>query len=119
MDVNTDDAQLLTEVGYAAAVYGLAEPAQPIFEALIDVLPNNAAGAIGFSIAHIMCGRFNDAVEVLEKHGLNAEISSEEARAVHLLAVYLSGRKDEARVLSEELLQGEGAGRSMASSLFG
>ena len=104
MQVDKEHIQLLTEVGYAAAIYGEADKAEPIFDALMDIVPGNAAGPIGYGLSGIMQGRFDEAIDILERKGIDATVSADEARAIHLLALYLAGRKNEARRLGEQYI---------------
>ncbi|NVK32343.1 MAG: hypothetical protein HWE20_15145 [Gammaproteobacteria bacterium] len=116
--LDSKHAYLLTEIGYAAAMLGEGKSVDPIFDLLMKELPNNAAGAIGKAINALSDNNADRAVEVLEQHGLGKEVSADEARAIHLLALFLGGRKDDAEALAQDYLKGEGIAYAMAQSLF-
>ena len=119
MNVNRQDLHLLTEIGYASVMFGIADQAEPIFNALSKVCPENAAGSIGLAISEMSRGNFDAAAEILERSSRDADTSAGEAKAILMLALFLGGRVEEAEQLAEDVREQGGAASSMVETLFG
>ena len=117
--IPTEDLKLLSEIAMSAAVRGQGPQAKPIFEALARLQPNNAAAAIGYALTELTRGRFQDAVQILQRDGIKAKAGAAEAKAILMVSLVLAGRSDEARSVQRELIRnGDGPAKQIAQLLM-
>lgn len=110
--------KLLAEIGLSAAVHGNGEAAQPIFDALSQLRPENPVGAIGRALGDIAAGRLDDAITNLRTLGTGDDACPDEVKAVLLIALCLAGQQVDASLLCRRLLDGgKGPSRQIALRL--
>lgn len=112
------DMQLLTELGYSAILRGWFDDAEAIFSAMEKLAPDNAAAPIGFGLLALVRGKFNDAIEILEKKAVTAKVSGTEAKAILLLAYRLARRNADADRLQNEIERGGSQAARGIAQLF-
>ena len=117
-ELNSEDTFTLTEIGYASVMYGVGVDVNPIFDTLSLLYPDNTAGAIGHAILQISSGRYDDAINDLQQCLTQCSTNTEEAKAILLLAMHLSGRTEDAEALADAVDSREGVATEMAESLF-
>ena len=118
-NIPNEDLKLLSEIAMSAAVRGHGARAKPIFEALGHLQPGNAAAAIGYALTEITQGRFQNAVQILQRDGITAEAGATEAKAMLMVSLVLAGRSEEARLLQRELIRnGDGPAKQIAQLLM-
>ncbi len=117
--LDDNDILTLTEIGYASVMYGTGDDVEPIFEVLTLLYPDNSAGAIGYAITHMNRGNFDGAIDILNSCISQCTDNTDEAKAILMLALFLSGRNEEAEQLAATTGGSEsGIVNTMASSLF-
>jgi predicted Zn-dependent protease len=92
---DAEDVRLLGEIGYAAANRGLHRDAERVLAAIEALRPSSAVAGIGRALMALSRGRFDDAVQLVERQALAAEPDSIEAYEVLALALGLAGRATE------------------------
>jgi len=113
------DLQLLAEIGLLAAARGLGGQAEPIFEALAALHPDNAAAAIGRALSALARRDCDSAIEILKKDAVRARVCGAEARALLAIALDMAGRKAEARAVCRGLADGrDGPAKQVALGLL-
>jgi hypothetical protein len=103
--ITSAQVRLLTEVGMLGAGHGLAAEAVAIFESLQVLRPDRPFPYIGLAVASLNGGRFDEAVEVLEKRGLAACPGDPDVLAFLGLALKLAQRPGESRRVLEAMLR--------------
>lgn len=97
-----ETVRLLTEVGFLAAGWGMADEAMTIMAGLKELRPARGAAFVGMALAHMNTNRAGEAVRVLRDEALPA-VATEDVdmvRAFLALALKLDGRPRES---AEEL----------------
>lgn len=113
------DLQLLAEIGLSAAARGFGAQAEPIFEALAALHPDNAAAAIGRALSALARRDCDAAIEILKRDAVRARICGAEARALLAIALNMAGRKAEARAVCRGLADGrDGPAKRVALGLL-
>jgi hypothetical protein len=117
--IDPADLQLLAEIGLSAAARGLGAQAEPIFEALALLHPDNAAAAIGRALSALARRDADSAIEILKRDGVRARICGAEARALLAIALNMAGRSAEARAVCRGLADGrDGPAKKVALGLL-
>ena len=110
--------KLLAEIGLSAAVHGYGDAAQPIFDALSLLRPDNPLPAIGRALGNIAAGRHEDAIAGLRAVSVTDGTCPDEVKAVLLIALCLAGEQVDASLLCRRLLDsGSGPSRQIARRL--
>lgn len=118
-EIDPRDLQLLAEIGLSAAARGMAARAEPIFEALATLHPENAAAAIGRALGALARRDCDHAIEILQRDGIGAKICAAEAQALLAIALTMAGRYAEARTICRTLAIGKnGPARQVAQGLL-
>lgn len=113
------DLQILAEIGLSAAARGLGAQAEPIFEALAALHPDNAAAAIGRALSALARRDCDAAIEILKRDAVRARICGAEARALLAIALNMAGRSAEARAVCRSLADGrDGPAKKVALGLL-
>lgn len=116
---NPNDLQLLAEIGLSAAARGMGMRAEPIFEALASLHPENAAAAIGRALTALARRDSDHAIEILKRDGIGAKVCAAEAQALLAIALTMAGRNAEARTICQTLAYGKnGPARQVAQGLL-
>lgn len=115
--ISDDELQLLTQIGFASVMRGRIDEARPIFDALAEFAPDNAASAIGIGLGALIRGDLDMAIRTLKKDGVTKPVGSAEAKAVLLIALQLAGRLDEAEFVKRDVMRREGPARELAGLL--
>ncbi|MEL6477481.1 MAG: hypothetical protein AAFR17_09145 [Pseudomonadota bacterium] len=97
------DLKLLTEIGFSVTLRGLGGNMDPIFAAIEQEKPENAAGPIGRALQALVKRDFETAIDILRTKGVNAAVAAKEAQSILALALKLSGREAESRKLAAEI----------------
>lgn len=87
--LSDDQANELAELAFTATEHGLSDNIAPIFDLLIRMYPDNAAGYVGRSYVRINDNDNTGALEELEPEALSAETNAEMAWSVRLYLLRL------------------------------
>ncbi len=109
IEISASDVRSLADIGFASVFLGLNEEVSPIFDMMTICRPHNAAGYIGKTVQLLYRGKYEEGAALLEEHGLSAEINSDQAKAVHLFALFCAEELDRVRELAEAYLNNEPA----------
>lgn len=101
--------QLLAEIAFACTGRQIDAPVSAIYEALVLLRPNHAAGAIGLGLEAMLRRDPATAIEVLRRDGITRPRGREEAKAFLLLASKLAHDETAIRELAGELRRAESA----------
>lgn len=117
--LSSDDARMLTEIGFLAAASGDVLRAERIFGGLARLRPGRAYPQVGLAVAWMNAGRAADAVVLLEK----AQATDPEERATldawRGFALQLAGRSGESRRVLDTLAATQGDAGQLARGLLG
>ena len=107
----------LLDIANAGCHRGLVREARTIYESVLVLRPGHVPARIGLALSHIVVDEF-DKAEALLNAVLTERPDDAEARGLLGLCLSLSGRKDEARTVLEDMQDCEGACARLASSLL-
>jgi Flp pilus assembly protein TadD len=107
LDLSSDEARLLAEIGFAAAGHGLGRQAEPIFAALELWRPQSAAAGTGRALDALSRGRPEEAVWFLRRQALSAAPDDRSALVLLGVALDRAGHKHESRCLLERLIEAD------------
>ncbi|WP_338664496.1 hypothetical protein VQH23_04865 [Pararoseomonas sp. SCSIO 73927] len=112
------DARLLGEIAMAAASAGMIEAAEPILRLLERLCPEHPAPVVARAVAEMGAKRPDRAVDLLQRQAIGRRQGQEATRGILLVALVAAGRRDEARVLADQVLAGpDSSARRMAATL--
>ena len=112
------DLQLLTQVGFLAAVRGDLRRALRIFEALALLRPERAFPFVGLVTAFMHSGRASEAVARLQAVCLPAGPESDMLEAFRGLALQLAGRQSESTYVLRQVVMGARHAAPSEGALF-
>jgi hypothetical protein len=100
--LESEDLQLLAEIGFCGVSMGNMLPARKIFNGILVERPGHKAPLMGMAMSHYMVDEFEQAETILK--GLINEDPDFDLGKAHLALTYLlSGKQEEARPLLEEV----------------
>lgn len=122
--LESQDIQLLTQIGFMAAGRGAVEQSQRIFNALALLRPQHAFAHIGMACAWMNAGKASQAAQHLSRVHLPAGDEADMIDAFHALALQLAGHAHQSTQLLEQLVQrttdhSESQARRMALGMLG
>lgn len=98
--IGTDEARLLSEVGFLALSKGMAREAQQIFEGLGAVRPDDEIGYIGRGLTALAQGDPSGATKILQAAPMSDAVATFLA-----LALAQTGARSEARARLEDIVE--------------
>jgi len=102
IDVSTEEAKLLAEIGFLGIGRGLPAPSAAVFEALANARPDQEAGPIGLALASLAMQAPDRAVEALRRAP-----QSETVIAFRVVAHAQLGERAVAQELRDELAEAQ------------
>ncbi len=103
--LTSDEISLIAELGFMAATAGFVVPAIRIFQGLLVLRADHAFPYIGFAVARLYVGAFDEAVRVL-RDDANAALHGRDEIELYLgLALHLAGQPAEAARVLYALLE--------------
>ena len=97
------DLKLLTEIGFSVTLRGLEGNMDPIFAAVEQEKPENAAGPIGRALQALVKRDLDTAIDILKTKGITAAVAAKEAQSILALTLKLAGREAESRKVAAEI----------------
>ncbi|WP_446424036.1 tetratricopeptide repeat protein [Mailhella sp.] len=107
----------LLDIANAGCHRGLVQEARTIYESILVLKPGHVPARIGLALSRIVVDEFAEA-EALLRALLDEQPRDAHVRSMLGLCLSLSGRKDEARTVLEDVKDSEGAGARLAASLL-
>lgn len=101
--LKSDEARLLTEIGFLACGSGNIKLAQLIFEGLQTGIINRSSALIGLAMSYIESGVPGEAVKLLRENYHSQENNNAEYRAFFGLSLYAHGRRHEAEKILKQV----------------
>ncbi len=95
----------LNTLAISCLATGLVDEAQPAFEMIAEVDPNNTAGPVGLASVELAKGNYDAACEILQQAASESQVSKAQAKRILLSALVASNRLDEADDLRSSLIK--------------
>ena len=114
------DSQIvrLLDIANAACHKGLVLDARTIYDGVLAVRPGHVPALIGQALSHIVIGEYDKAEDLLRTQVLAGTPEDADAKVMLGLCLCLADRKDEARQILQELIDGQEKSADLARSLL-
>lgn len=114
------DSQIvrLLDIANAACHKGLVLDARTIYDGVLAVRPGHVPALIGQALSHIVIGEYDKAEDLLRTQVLAGNPEDADAKVMLGLCLCLADRKDEARQILQELIDGQEKSADLARSLL-
>ncbi len=101
--MNKETAKTLADIGFMASAYQQREATEAIFSSLILNHPENTVPFAGMAHMHIMAGKFQDAIDILENKALKVDAADPMSQALLCTAYKMAGKKKESDAILNKL----------------
>lgn len=117
--LEAEDAKVLADAGFLAAMRGDVQVADCIFLPLCQLRPGRSYPWVGRTLARFNSGRAGEAASLLE--GVTSDDSEEESilRAWHGLALHLAGHRAQSVSVLSRVAATNGSGAQLARAFLG
>ncbi len=103
--IDTKLITILTEIGFIATKFNLKKEAENIFNALIEVRPDNEYPYIGLAIVMLNYGQYKEAENILRNKALKINPNSYTAKSFLGLTLKFAGYSNEGNRLLNEVIK--------------
>ncbi len=103
--MDNQELTYLNTLAISCLATGMVDEAQPAFEMIAEVNPDNAAGPVGLASIELAKGNYDAACEILQQAASASRVSKAQAQKILMSALVATNRLDQADDLRSSLTE--------------